>query len=234
MPAVAVEERVDGLELHVRERRLDERRRRLGLVVEEALERAAGSPAARRPAAARRPRCPAACRRSTPASGAPRPASCRGRADGRAAPRASRAAGACDSGSPPRSSFEPVLQRRHAAAHLARILDRHARLLVDLVEQQIGERRLRALDLRGEHRLLAHEAVEQQRRVRQVGGDRVEPAEGEQRVVEAAAAARGDQAIGGSGGSGAGTKAWNGSPAVETLTYLPGTGRRMGAPSIQA
>jgi prevent-host-death family protein len=58
--------------------------------------------------------------------------------------------------------------RRHAAADLARILHRHTGLLVDLVQQQVRERGLRALDLRGQHRLLAHEAVEQQRRVGQI------------------------------------------------------------------
>ena len=81
---------------------------------------------------------------------------------------------------------EPVLERGDAAADLARVFHRHARLLVDLEEQQVGQRRLRAFDLRRQHRLLAHEAVEQQRRVRQVRRKRVEPAEREQCIVESA------------------------------------------------
>ena len=40
-----------------------------------------------------------------------------------------------------------MLERRHVAADLARIIDRHARLLVDLVQHQIRERGLCALDL---------------------------------------------------------------------------------------
>jgi hypothetical protein len=82
--------------------------------------------------------------------------------------------------------LEAVLERRDAATHLARVFHRHAGLLVDLVEQQVGEGRLRAFDLRREHRLLANEAVAQQRSVGQVDRERVEPAQGEQRVVEAA------------------------------------------------
>jgi hypothetical protein len=50
-----------------------------------------------------------------------------------------------------------------------RVLDRRTRDLVDLVEQQIGKRGLRAFDLRRENGFLPDEAVEQQRRVWQKG-----------------------------------------------------------------
>ena len=65
---------MDRLELHVRQRRLDERRRALGLVVEEALERAeaVGAALGGRRNEARHSR--AACRRSSSASGGTRPA----------------------------------------------------------------------------------------------------------------------------------------------------------------
>jgi hypothetical protein len=80
---------------------------------------------------------------------------------------------------------EPVLERRDVAADLAHVLDRHRGLLVDLVEQQVGDRRARALDHRGQHRFLAHEGVQQQLGIRQEVADGVEPPDRHQRVVEA-------------------------------------------------
>jgi hypothetical protein len=59
-------------------------------------------------------------------------------------------------------------------------------------------------------------------------GESVESAEGQQRVIETPAESQRDQASGGSGGNGAGTKARKRSPAVATSTYVPGTGRRIG------
>ena len=72
----------------------------------------------------------------------------------------------------------------------ADIFDGNARLLVNLEEQQVGERRLRTLDHRRQHGLLAHEGVEEQRRVRQQVGQRVELAKREQRGVEPGAERR--------------------------------------------
>src|SRR5439155_22245488 len=80
-----------------------------------------------------------------------------------------------------------VIERGDVAADLARVLDRHARLLIQLEQHQVGERRLRALDHRGQHRLLAHEAVEQQRSVRQQAGHTVELPQRMQRLIELAA-----------------------------------------------
>jgi hypothetical protein len=61
---------------------------------------------------------------------------------------------------------------------------RGAGRLFDLEEQQVGERRLRALDLRGEHRLLAHVAVEEEVGVGEQRGDAVEAPKGEQGAFE--------------------------------------------------
>jgi hypothetical protein len=54
-----------------------------------------------------------------------------------------------------------VFECGHVTADLARVLDRHSGLLVELEQHEVCQRRLRALDHRREHRLFAHEAVEQ-------------------------------------------------------------------------
>ena len=61
---------------------------------------------------------------------------------------------------------------------LARVVDRHARGFLGLVQQQIGQGGLSALDLRGQQRLLADIDVEEQGRVRQDGGYAVQPSQG--------------------------------------------------------
>lgn len=81
--------------------------------------------------------------------------------------------------------LQPELQRSDTSTHLARIFDRHAGLLVDFVQEEIGQRGLRSLDLRREHRFFANETVEQKRGIGEERRDGVEPAEGEQGVVEA-------------------------------------------------
>jgi hypothetical protein len=63
--------------------------------------------------------------------------------------------------------LDSVGHGRHTSTDFAGIVERHAGLLVDFEQQQIGQRRLGAFDLRREHRLLAHEAVEHQVRVGQ-------------------------------------------------------------------
>jgi hypothetical protein len=77
-----------------------------------------------------------------------------------------------------------VFQSAHVARHLEHVVEWGAGRLLHLEEQQVGERRLRALDLRGEHGLLAHVAVEEEVGVREQGGDGVQPAEGEQGTLE--------------------------------------------------
>jgi hypothetical protein len=218
---------MDRLELHVDERRLEQRRCRLGLVVEEPLERAETlrervgrrrheRRVARPGAADPHLRAPDLAGRLAAAARMPHqrlvdvPQQAHGQRQ------------------PVGQERPPPLQRGGAAAHLARVLHRNDRLLLDLVEEEVGQRGLRALDLRGEHRLLAHEAVSR----RSALGRCAVRASSRPRARRASSKrlrSAPDQAIGGCGGSGAGTKAWNGSP-VETLTYLPGIGRRNGTP----
>ena len=79
---------------------------------------------------------------------------------------------------------QAVVERRDVARDLDDVVEGHAGRLVDLEEQEVGERRLRPLDLGGEHRLLAHVGVEEEVGVRQQGGDAVESAEGEQAPLQ--------------------------------------------------
>jgi hypothetical protein len=76
-------------------------------------------------------------------------------------------------------AFESVVERRDVAADFARIFQRRARLFVELVEQEVGERGFGALDHRREHGLLADKAVENKGGVGQQVGDRVEAPEGD-------------------------------------------------------
>ena len=122
------------------------------------------------------------------------------------------------SGSPPRSFFRP-----RSSAATQRLTSRASSTGTPgcssiSYSSRSAQRGLRALDLRRKHRLLAHETVEQQRRIRQQGGDGVEPPERDQCGVETPAQRRATTRTGGCGGSGAGTNALNGSPAVETVT----------------
>jgi len=79
---------------------------------------------------------------------------------------------------------EAVVERGDVVGHLDDVVQRHARRFVELEQEQVGERGLRALDLRRQHRLLAHVGVEEQGLVRQEGGDAVEPADGQHRRLE--------------------------------------------------
>ena len=73
-------------------------------------------------------------------------------------------------------SGEPMFQSRDVVRDLDDVVERHARRLVELEEEQVRERRLRALDLRREHGLLADVGVEEERLVRQQRRDAVQPA----------------------------------------------------------
>ena len=101
-------------------------------------------------------------------------------------------------GNEPRRKRQPASEIREAsiesgdtATDLACVVDWYARLFVNLVKEQVGERRLRSFDLRREHRLLSDEAVEEEGGVGKVRGDGVEPAEGDECVIKAAAERRG-------------------------------------------
>src|SRR5262245_47560746 len=85
-----------------------------------------------------------------------------------------------------REAFHASVEGGDAAAHFACIVERDTWLLVGFVEEQVGEGRLRALDLRGENGLLAHEAVEEERDVWEMRRDGVESAECDEGVVESA------------------------------------------------
>jgi hypothetical protein len=67
--------------------------------------------------------------------------------------------------------------------HLLHVVERHAGSRVGFEEQQVGERRLRALDLGREHRFLAHVGVEKECGLRQQEGDSIEPADGHRGLV---------------------------------------------------
>src|SRR5450756_2541650 len=152
--AVPVQERMDRLELRVGEPGPDEMRQALAIVVNEMLEsgdtlRHLG---VRRRHIVRvaRPRAADPILRTSELPGilvAPTPAleqlavhfADEARTDRRAAPQAR----------------ETVLERRHIPAHLDNVVDRRPRCLLDLEEQEIGERRLGPLDLRRKHGLLA-------------------------------------------------------------------------------
>ena len=74
--------------------------------------------------------------------------------------------------------IEAMVERRDVVRDFLNVVQRHAGRLVVFKQEQVGQRRLSALDLRREHRLLAHVGVDEQRQVRQYGSQAVEPAEG--------------------------------------------------------
>ena len=73
---------------------------------------------------------------------------------------------------------EPVVEGRDVARHLGDIVERNARRVRTLVEQQVAQRRLRPFDLRREQRLFADVEVDEQIPVREEPRDSVEPPEG--------------------------------------------------------
>ena len=83
-----------------------------------------------------------------------------------------------------RQAMQAMFQRRHVVGDLDDVVEGRAGRLLQLVEQQVGERRLRPLYLGGEHRLLAHVGVEKQRLIRQQRRDGIQPAEREGRRLE--------------------------------------------------
>ena len=98
----------------------------------------------------------------------------------------------------PQRQWQPFLQHAQTmveggdiVAYLPYVIQRHAGFLIQLEQQQVGKRRLRPLDHGGEYRFLADVHIEEQRGVRQQGRNAVQPTEGQQRLVELAAQLRG-------------------------------------------
>lgn len=224
--AVAVEEGVDRLELHVGERGPDQRGGRLGgprtgagPAVQKGLEgRHAGLDFVGR----RRHEVGAARSRATdPVLRAPELAR-----QLLAAPRAGHQLGVhlADQAVAERESLAQahhgVAESSHIVRDLDDVVDRHAGHFVELEEQQVRERRLGALDLGREHGLAPHVGVEEEIGVRQQLGDAVEAAEREggpfeERLAGAIEIQRR------CGGSGRGTKARTVSPPARVSWSVP-------------
>ena len=81
-----------------------------------------------------------------------------------------------------------MIERGDVVRDLHDVVERNAGRFVQLEEQEVRERRLGPLDLRGQHRLLADVGVEEERPVREQGRDAVEAADGEHRGLEGALA----------------------------------------------
>jgi hypothetical protein len=69
-------------------------------------------------------------------------------------------------GKPLAQARHALLQRGHVVGHLHHIVHRHARCLIEFVEEETRQGRLGPLDLAGEDSLTAHVAVEKQVRIR--------------------------------------------------------------------
>ena len=94
--------------------------------------------------------------------------------------------------------FQAVLKGRHIVGDLDDVCQRHAGGLIQLEQQQVGERRLGTLDLGGQHRLLPHVRVEEQGRVRQDRRDAIQPSDRERRRLQGSLETRvpGDRGLG--------------------------------------
>ena len=162
-PAVAVEEGMDGLELHVREGRADERRQAV-LGVDELIQLAhAGQHLVRGRGHIMRQ---ARARTADPVLRAPelaglllRPATLGHELGVHLADETS----AQREGPQAR---HPVLHRGDVARHFLHVIDRHLEV-IQFEEHQVGQRGLRPLDLGREHRFLAHVSVKEQVDLRQ-------------------------------------------------------------------
>ena len=180
---------MDRLELHVRQSGLDEGGRALDLVVQELLEiaHAVGD-------AVRRWRHEGGGPRARASDPVLRPAELARLLLCSPALREQDAVDLADQsireGEPFTESREAVLQRSDVARYLYDIVEWYAWRLVQLEEQQVGQRRLGALDLRREHGLPAHIGVEKELRVREKRGHAVEPTQGDQGRVQCLAQRR--------------------------------------------
>ena len=98
-----------------------------------------------------------------------------------------------------RHGFEAMSRNRERGgivAHFLDIVQRHSRFLIKPKQQEVGERRLRPFNHRGQDGLLAHIRIQEKRCIRSFGV----------------------QSMVGFGGSGEGTKAFTFSPTVDTVT----------------
>ena len=86
-----------------------------------------------------------------------------------------------------------MLQRRHIVGDLDHVVERHAGRLVELEQQQVGERRLRAFYLAGEHGFAPHIGIEKEIGLWQQRRNGVEPTAGEQRPLQPPLAGRSEQ-----------------------------------------
>jgi len=73
--------------------------------------------------------------------------------------------------------LEPVAHRGDVIGRLLDVVERHSGRLLVLEEQQVRQRRLRSLDLRREHRLLADVRIQELARIGEQHRRRVEAAE---------------------------------------------------------
>ena len=80
--------------------------------------------------------------------------------------------------------LQPVHHRIDVVRDLAHVVDRFARLGTAFEQQQLGQRRLRPLDLRRQYGFLAHVHVQEQFLARQKQRHAVEPTECALRIVE--------------------------------------------------
>jgi hypothetical protein len=115
---------------------------------------------------------------------------------------------------------ESVLHRPDVVGDFPGIVRGDAGSLVEFEQQQVGQRGLRALDLRRQHRFLADVRVEKQARARQQRGQAVESTQGEVRPF-VLALQRPRQIERGMGGSGCGTKARTASGPKCVVAMLP-------------
>jgi hypothetical protein len=76
-----------------------------------------------------------------------------------------------------------MLQACHIAGDLDDVVKRNAGCFLQLEQQQIGQRRLGALDLGGEQGLAPQVGVEEQIGIGQQGGDTIQAATGQQRLL---------------------------------------------------
>jgi hypothetical protein len=79
---------------------------------------------------------------------------------------------------------EPMVHGRDVVRDFCHIIQRHTGSLFQLEEEEIRERGLRALDLRGQDGLLADIAVEEEAGIGKERGEVVEAAEGQERLLQ--------------------------------------------------
>jgi hypothetical protein len=79
---------------------------------------------------------------------------------------------------------QPVIEGPDAVRHFDDVIQRNARSLVQLEEKKVRERRLRSLDLRREHCLLANIAIEEERGLGKQSRNAVETPQRDRRVLE--------------------------------------------------